>query len=534
MKNKKELLIITIVAVLIMLPFLLGGYQSADDAPYHVANIDALTTNLKENFLFPSNIYGKMANDFGYGTRLFYPPLAHTATAYLNLLINNPCISLKIIHLVTVILSGITMYYLSLKLSDNKKIALMSGVIYMLFPYHLSDIYIRDALAECLIFIFIPMVFNGLVSLSKGDRKAFYPLFIVGYVGCMLSHLVLSVYLTALIIIWLLIKFKETIKNLKPFIMASIIILLITSPFLVTMLEHKFLANYHVYTPGVMAGNIQFENGLYLYDFINIPINFFKQETKFCFESICLILFIITIINYKKIENKKKYLPFWLFLLVTLILSTRYFPWDSLPVGLRIVQFPWRFVGFMGIAISLLSPLCLKDVKDKTIYLLMGLMLVLSFGNTVQLGRWVFDTNNIWYDAGMGWQKEYLPENTSKNYDYFANRSHDIVVQEGTLNYELKKDELSHLEFDVLEVNDATVEFPRLYYLGYYLEDDQGSIIPLTESKYGFLEAKINRVGTYTLEYRKTTIEKVSEVVSLITIVSGCVYLGWRRYREEN
>jgi len=532
-KKKIDFLIIAIVGIIIMLPFLIGCYQSADDAPYHVANIDALTTNLKENFLFPSNIYGNMANDFGYGTKLFYPPLAHTVTAYLNLAINNPCISLKIVHLAVVILSGITMYYLSLKLSENRKVALVSGIIYMLFPYHLSDIYIRDALAECFIFPFVPMIFNGILSLFKGDKN-FYPLFIIGYIGCMLSHLVLTVYLTVLIIIWLLIRFKETIKNLKPFILASIIILLITSPFLVTLLEHKILGNYHVYVPWVMAGNMQFENGLYLYDFINIPINFFKIETKFCFETISLLLFIITIFKYKKLEVSKKYLSMWLFLLVTVILSTRYFPWDSLPVELRLVQFPWRFVGFAGVAISLIAPLCLKNVKDKTVYILIFLMLLLSFGNTVQLGRWCFNTDAIWYDAGMGWQKEYLPENTASNYEYLEKRSHDLIATEGKMNYELISDKLSKIEFEIKEADNLTVEFPRLYYLGYYLTDSLGNSIPLTESKYGFLEASIKEVGKYTLEYKKTTLEKTSEVVSLITLVSGIVYLGWRRYRGQD
>lgn len=529
-KTKFDLLMIAVVGLIIMLPFLIGGYQSADDAPYHVANIDVLTDNLRENFLFPSNIYGKIANDFGYGTKLFYPPLSHTVTAYLNLIVNNPCISLKIVHLVVVILSGITMYYLSLKMSNNRKVALMSGVIYMLLPYHLSDIYIRDALAECFVFPFIPMIFNGILSLFK-NKKNFYPLFITGYVGCMLSHLVLTVYLTFLIIIWLLIRFKETIKNLKPFIIASIVILLIASPFLVTLFEHKFLGNYHVYVPWVMVGNMQFENGLFLYEFINILGNFFKAETKFCFETISLVLLIITVIKYKKLEIEKQYLPIWLFLIVSLILSTRYFPWDSLPLQLRLVQFPWRFVGFAGVAFSLVAPLCLKDAKDKTIYILIYLMLALSFGNVVQLGRWTFNTDAIWYDGGMGWQKEYLPENTSSNYDYFENRNHDIIVTDGSLEYELVTDKLSYIEFDVKEVEKATIELPRLYYLGYYLESDQGNIIPLTESNYGFLEAKIDEVGKYTLEYRKTKLERVSEVVSLITITTSLMYLGWRRYR---
>ena len=160
-----------------------------------------------------------------YGTELFYPPLGHYSAAYINTVVDNPVISLEIVHFLGLIFSGITMYYLAKTLSKNRFIGLLSAVIYMLFPYHLSNIYVRDALGESLLFIFLPLIFLGLYELFNDNIKKFYPLFIIGYVGGMLSHLIMMCYLTVIILVFLIIKYKTTLKYLKQFIIASLFIL---------------------------------------------------------------------------------------------------------------------------------------------------------------------------------------------------------------------------------------------------------------------------------------------------------------------
>lgn len=197
--NKKNILIILFVAVIVMLPLLINkDYPISDDSDFHIANITS-TIETMDDFV-PDDILPNLFGNYGVGVRQFYPILGHTFIAYFSKITTiDVMTSLKITHTIVLFLSGLTMYYFALHLCKNKKYALFSSIIYMLFPYHLSEIYIRDALGESLLFIFLPMILNGLSYLFE-DKKKFYFLFCLGYIGGMLSHLTLMVYFTALII----------------------------------------------------------------------------------------------------------------------------------------------------------------------------------------------------------------------------------------------------------------------------------------------------------------------------------------------
>ena len=220
-----------------MLPMFTTTYKSGHDTKFHLTNIISLTEQIEKNII-PSGIVGHIGNDFGYGTDIFYPPLAHTSISYLNVIVHNPISSIKIFYFFTLWISGITMYFFSRKIAKNDEIGFLSAAIYMLFPYHLSNIYIRDAQSEALLFIFLPLILSGIYELfsQDGNKKKFYPLFIFGYVGGMLCHLTLMVYFTFFLLIYLIIKYKDTFKNIKSFLLASFFILTITSFFYVPIM----------------------------------------------------------------------------------------------------------------------------------------------------------------------------------------------------------------------------------------------------------------------------------------------------------
>ena len=203
MKNKKTLMyicFIVLAALITMLPMFLSDYTNGHDTKFHVANIESITEQFKSgNMNF--KILGNMGSDFGYGTGLFYPPLPHVSAALINLVTNNTLISVKIVYFIGLLISGLTMFFLSKKLSNSNEIGLISAIIYMVFPYHISNIYIRDAQNESILFAFLPLIINGLYELFKNkNNKKFYILFISGYILSMLSHLTMMVYFTVIIL----------------------------------------------------------------------------------------------------------------------------------------------------------------------------------------------------------------------------------------------------------------------------------------------------------------------------------------------
>lgn len=540
MKNKKSsllsILVLFVVAVITMMPMFTKPYYSSHDTKFHIKNIEMLTEQVKEHPIFPKKIVGEIANDFGYATDVFYAPLAHTSSAYINAVVNNPTITLKIVHFVVLFLSGITMYFCSKKISQSNGIGLLSAIIYMLFPYHLSDIYIRDALSETFIFIFLPMVISALYELAHDNRKAFYPLFIIGYVGGMLSHLNLMVYFTVIIIGFLLFKWRFTIKNIKPFIISSIIILALTSPFLIGLLQQKMLGNYRVFADGVMVEGT-WGWALNPLDYLNVLKNYGNQEAKFFLELVTIILLIITFIKYRKV-NHKFYNYILVFGIIAFILSTKLFPWDLLPKSMRIVQFPWRFETFVALSISLLAPLCLKLLSEKKVIIFVLTMIMVLFAqpNLKPASNEQINMNDLpgWY--GRGYQQEYLPQATYENKEYFDSRNRDILIEEGSGDIIITQDKMPLLEFTV-EANDKVkVEFPRLSYIGYTLKDSNGKKYALKENSNGFLEATIPS-GQYVLDFTGTTLDIISRYAALVTLIT-CVgfisYKGWRsRYGQD-
>ena len=62
------------------------------------------------------------------------------------------------------------MYWFVSRLTKNKEIGTLAAILYMLMPYHLNDMYIRNALGEFLSYIFIPFVFLGLYKIFEKEK----------------------------------------------------------------------------------------------------------------------------------------------------------------------------------------------------------------------------------------------------------------------------------------------------------------------------------------------------------------------------
>ncbi len=520
LKNK-DIFIILVAATIMLLVFFLRGYTVGHDSKFHIGNIIELTNQLKNNIFFPSRVYGTMANNFGYGTGIFYPMLPHLFAAYINLCINNPLISIKIVYYISLVLSGITMYKLSLRISKNNKVALLSSIMYMAFPYHLSNIYVRDALAENYLFVFLPMILSGIYELFKGDKRKFYLLFTIGYIGGVLSHLTMMIYFTIFVLIFLAMRFKDTIKNIKYFIVASVFILLIISPFVVPMIENKVLGEYRVFQDSVMVQGT-WGNGITPYKYLNYDAGS-GDKIKYYIDIVCLVLLVLSMANYSKYRNKI-YDYIIMFGAMSLIMATIIFPWDYLPISLRMFQYPWRFETFAALFICLLAPLYAQSFKSQnTHYILIILMLCFSY-STTNWNNYTFielEDESI-YEVAMGWQQEYLPVKVYENIDYYNNRNHDIIVKDKKAKVEVNIDEVPRMDFTLFD--DAKIEFPRLYYYGYTLKDVNGNKYEIYENENGFIEADL-KAGIYSLDYTGTTLDNICKCLSILGLICFSVFV---------
>ena len=64
------------------------------------------------------------------------------------------------------------MYCFVNKLTKSKQVGTLAAILYILMPYHLNDMYIRNALGEFLSYIFIPLVFLGMYKIFQKEKGA--------------------------------------------------------------------------------------------------------------------------------------------------------------------------------------------------------------------------------------------------------------------------------------------------------------------------------------------------------------------------
>ena len=75
--------------------------------------------------------------------------------------------------------------------------------------------------------------------------------------------------------------------------------------------------------------------------------------------------------------------------------------------------------------------------------------------------------------------------------------------------------------------------FPRIYYLGYKLTDQDGKNYKLTMNNSGLIEATINKDSNYKLEYTGTKLDKGAWIISLLSYAFFLFYLIFLKYNKK-
>ena len=534
MKNKAKYLpyIIIFIFSLFMTCIFKLSYINGDDSLFHIANINVI----KDNLFNLSKIRPIIANNYGYGIGIFYPQLPHIIGGLLSLITSfikfDPYIGIKLTKFIILFVSGISMYSYINKLYKSKIKGLIGSITYITSSYFIVDIFYRDALNESFIFMFMPIVFLGLYYLLEEEKiYKFFIFFVLGYVGLMFSHLVLSVWFTLYVVVFLLFNIKKVL-NKKVFlslVCSSIIILLLTSVFTIPMIEHMRVGDYYVFSRVYKATDIwRISCKDYLY------MHLVKTSNSYLFVNIAVITLISCFLSFIKLlrgdTKVKRYLIIFLILSGFGVLCTfNLHIWKIIPSMLRNIQFAWRSATFVLFFITIYSvdglDYIYKIYKNKylttiVILVLLSVHLFISVDNIV-LTKSIDECTST---CGMGWQKEYLPLETLNN-NYIDTRSEGIIILNGDGNIKINKNNVPSMIFTVSKIDkELEIELPRIYYLGYSIKDNKGNKINYKKDKNGFIKIKINNTGKYTVKYTGTILDIIFKYLSIITLI-GYIFI---------
>ena len=560
MKEKiKDGIIILIFTLIVSIPLASNNLNIyRDDGIQHIARLMGTYQSITEGQTIPV-IMSNFCNGFGYSWNIFYSPLTSYIPLIFRLFTSSFEAMLKLFMVLLSFLSGITMYAFVKKVTKNRFAGLLAAIIYIFAPYRLTDIYIRTAIAELASFVFLPLVFHGMYNIFNDEEKSTRKSLILtlGAVGLILTHTVITMYTAIICFIYVLINLKA-LRNKQVWKMLGInvlLILLLTSFYLLPLLEHKVSVEYEVFQEGRMERTSELiRNKVDPIDLIYTQ----KGEMNFEIGLVSILGVLLTAIAYKKIgkEYKKMY---WFLLgtgIVCIIMSLRFFPFEHLPSVLKMIQFTFRLLEFSSFCFAFVAAVnysvLIKNfsMKDAITLSTIAFLLSLTIVNNLSFEKqWTEDKlwpavevneNTRRVHAGCA-SFEYLPSKAFNNLNYIKQRENRAYILSGNAVIENEIKDGVNMIFDLYNVEENTViELPYIYYLGYDVEaiDSEGKVnkIETFESENGFVAIQVPETAKrINVTYTGTTLMKITYIVFGITFIGVCGYLiiNWHLKKKE-
>lgn len=544
----RDIYLILSISFLLSSPLLSGGLFTAHDIHCHMYKFTATVEALREGQL-PPLIGPGLANGFGYSWNIFYAPLSAYIPAFLKIFIPTFTETMKVFLFLTIFLSGITMYCLSLDISLCRSTSLLASVLYLTAPYRLEDIYIRGAVGEALAFVFIPVFFQGLYSLfNLNGKKDHY--IALGFAGLLLAHNISALMAAFAALVFLLVYRKRLAdgKVLKALALNGGFIILFSLFYLVPLLEHRISGDYVVFQPEAMGSPAGMEaHSLYPRQLLFSMFN--KGELNLNLGLQLVIPLVLAPLVFKQIKTVKVIALFLFLGLGSILLTTGVFPWAAVPSFFSFIQFPWRF---LVLAVFFLSISCAfiinKLYRELEIKHLVSLVLIIMVYISPVLSQTANDSKisdqdfirideiseKSRYSRGSAFF-EYMPVKARENIPYVAARKDGVIITSGRAEVTNEYKSGTSLSFDITALSDAVIELPYLYYLGYRIalqSGDHAVYLAPRESDKGFVSFAVpaGTKGSVYAEYQSTVLTRTACILSLFSFL---LFIPYVRYKNR-
>jgi hypothetical protein len=512
---------------------------------------------------------------FGYGYPYFtlYGPLGFYVGVIFHFILGLDYGSAtKLSFYTSLYLSGLFMYAFVYTIGSRERWprlawwALAAATIYALTRYHLTDIFVRNVLAESWAWTALPGVYWGM---EIARRRPWIGILLVSlmYAGLLLSHNITALWATIFIAAYPLLTARD-IKWPLSVAAGGLLGTALSAFFWYPALKLKVLTQKAGDvasmwgTPDLVHQHAIFWRQHFLEALGNgasIPGPNDTLGINIGFAVLISVFLAAAALFQKALTGRQRWhVALFLFLTsVVLFIMSPQMPWEKIPPVLRYVQFPWRlliFTGFFGAAVVAMA----SPVVDRWIHpaILTGLAVIFAIPtlpmvfmpqlikkmSPEQLTRW----NHRWERKGLyggSAIQEFLPKSVHGEYlkPEFLEK-HPIPENRLTvLSGDLVCTSYSHrgtsYEYSYAASTDSEAQIAVFYWPGWELRVD-GKLLPenLTLDADGLVRVKLP-AGTHRAEvrYNLSTEGKSARVVSSaalvawLSIIFGGILSRWRR-----
>ena len=371
----------------------------------------------------------------GYGEPLFnfYGQFSYAVGEIYHLLGGSIIGSVKFLFVLSLLGSGVTMFFLAKRIWKNNYAAMISSVIYLYAPYRAVDVWVRGALPEAFSFILFPLI---ILFIDKYiENKKFIDIFWFSlFLGVLIiTHNLSLVMFAPLLAVWIIFRLFES-KNWKllPWIILSVVAssLLMAFYILPVVFESKFID-----LGSTITGYFDFHNHfvtsfeLFVSSFWGYgasvwgPNDGLSLAVGYLQWILPILTLAVLVIKKKIFENKEFIILFvlgWFYLFLTHNKST--FIWEHLPF-MAYIQFPWRFLGMAVFCFALAAGLIVTFFDKWKIWLTVlvcAVAVCLNF-SFFREDIW-YKVNDVYFTTGAEWVRQ----RSASIADFWPNLGHNI------------------------------------------------------------------------------------------------------------
>ncbi|MDO8657998.1 MAG: 6-pyruvoyl-tetrahydropterin synthase-related protein [Candidatus Levybacteria bacterium] len=540
MRYKSNVLFFTllIISVIPLFDLLKPGLPLTHDGQDHVARIANFYQNLSEGVFVP-RWAGNLNWGYGHPILEFLYPLPSYFASLFHFLGFSLVDATKLVFGDSFVLSAPAMYIFVRELLKDEKAALLAGLLYVIAPYRLVDLYVRGAIGEHVAFIFPPLIFYFLLRLSK--RYSVWYLIGGGlsFAALNLSHNAISLMFIPLFGAYAAFLFLHS-KNKVKLVIA----------YLVTILLGFGLSAFF-WIPAFMEGKYTLRDivtggGEYKSGFVAVKDFFFGQwnygGTLTLSKQIGMIqwigIFAGVVSAYFLHKNKNK---LWIVSLGSLVVlgatlflmtETSDLIWRSVSI-LQKFQFPWRLLSLTVFLSALLGAIAFHSLinKPKRIILLIivvGLLIANkdywhANGFLSKPESFFTQIYNGTTDTGESapiWSIRFMEKRPKSR----------IEIIEGAGEIKEKERNFTKHRYEIIAFEKSRILENTLYFPGWtVLVNGKNSDIQFQDPNYrGLITFYLNK-GKHNIEiiYAETRVRQTANMVSVISLlIIGSLVFG--------